>query len=456
MDQALGIAASSLNAQRAAMDVVSENLANAQTPGYLTETAELSALPSGADNVGSGVEVTSVAQARAALLAANNWQAQASSSSLGALQQVLTGVNGLFPLGSVGATSTTAPINNGLSGQLADFWSSWDGLAQNPSALAGRTEVVNQAVGLVTSLHTLSGQLSQMATTASATLSDQVTQLNSDLAQAAQINQSIVEARGSGSDVNSLEDQLNAIVGRLAQTAGVGVHPQADGTDVVAVGGVTLVQGNQAATVAVSTAGGVTSLTTNGGSVTLPVSSGSVSGLLSALNQYLPSYQTQLDAVANDLTSTVNGQLALGYTASGVSGSTDPLFGGSGATGITVNPAVVADPTLLAAATTTGPAAANDGSNAQAMAELGTVPTGPDAAYQNLLSAVGTDTQSVNQQVSVQTSVADQASQALNGTVGVNQDTELTHLMASQQIFEASSKLVGVVDAAMQALLSAV
>jgi len=455
VDQALGIAASSLNAQRAAMETISDNIANAQTPGYLDESPQLSAVPGGG-GVGGGVEVTSVAQAQSALLSANNWQAQAAASSLGALQQVLTSVDGLFPLGSAGSSTTTTPPNQGLAGQLASFWSSWDDLAQNPSALSGRTEVVDQAQGLVTSLHTMASQLDQFATTAAQDLGDQVNQLNAELAQAAQTNQSILEDKASGGDANAAEDQLNATLGQLAQAAGVVVQTQPNGTANVMIGGIMLVQGNQSATVSVSTAGGVTSLTANGGSVTVPVASGSLAGLLSGLNQNLPTYQEELNTVADNLTSTVNNQLAAGYTASGVSGATEPLFTGSGATGISVNAAIVADPTLIAAASTTGAAATNDGSNAQLMAELGGAPTGPDAAFQTLLTSVGTDTHAVNQQVSVQTSVANQAQQALQGTVGVNQDTELTDLLQSQQIFDASSKLVGVVDASMQSLLSAV
>ena len=458
MDEAMSIAASSLNAERAAMAATSENVANAQTPGYVAETAQIGALPGGDSlGIGDGVEVTTVSQATNALLAANNWQAQGALANLGSLQQSLTAIEDVFPLGTQSSTSTSSTTTNAsISGQLANFWSAWDAIAEAPSSLAPRTEIVNMAQGLVTSLNEAATQLTQVQTNTSAQLGNQVAQVNSLLTQVAQLNQSIVTTQGGGTNANQLIDQLNAAVGTLSQVAGVDVRMLSNGTAAVSIGGVAVVQGANAAQLSLSTTGGVTSVVASPGGVTVPISSGSMAGLLSSLNQYLPEYRQELNTVADDLKSTVNTQLAAGYTASGASGATDPLFVGTGASGLSVNAAVVADPTLLAASGAAGAAAANDGSNAQAMAELGTVATGPDAAYQNLVQGIGADTQNVNSQLEAQTSVAQQAQQAQQAVSGVNLTQELSNLMAFQQNFEASAKLLTVVDTTVQSLLTAV
>jgi flagellar hook-associated protein 1 FlgK len=197
-------------------------------------------------------------------------------------------------------------------------------------------------------------------------------------------------------------------------------------------------------------------VTTGPGGVAVPVASGSIAGLLSGLNQYLPQFTSALDSVAAALASTVNTQLAAGYTSTGASGATEPLFTGSTAATIALNPAVVSDPMQLAAAASSGAAGANDGTNAQAMAELGSSTAAPDGLYQQLIGNLGAVTQNVNSQVGVQTSVADQAEQSLQAVTGVDQDHELTNLMQFQQIYQASAKLISVVDTAIQSLLSAV
>jgi flagellar hook-associated protein 1 FlgK len=457
VDESLSIASSSLDAMRAAMAATSENLANAQTPGYVDESAQLAALPGGDTlGAGDGVQVTTVAQATNVMLATNNWQAQASLSDLSSLQQVLTGVENLFPLGNSSSSTSGTSANGSLAGDLASFWSQWDQVAADPTAAAPRAELVTMAQGITQSLNETAASLSSMASSTQGQLSQQVGQVNGLLSQAAQLNQSILTVEGSGADANQLVDQLHAVVGQLAQLAGVSVATQQNGTATISIGGIALVQQDQATSLALSSSGGTTSVTTGPGGVAVPVASGSIAGLLSGLNQYLPQFTSALDSVAAALASTVNTQLAAGYTSTGASGATEPLFTGSTAATIALNPAVVSDPMQLAAAASSGAAGANDGTNAQAMAELGSSTAAPDGLYQQLIGNLGAVTQNVNSQVGVQTSVADQAEQSLQAVTGVDQDHELTNLMQFQQIYQASAKLISVVDTAIQSLLSAV
>lgn len=501
MTPALGIGVSSLQADTAAIDAVSENVANAQTPGYVSEAAQLSSLPGGDPlGIGDGVEVTTVAQANSALLSANNWQAQGALANLGILQQTLTAIENVFPLATQPASSsaagTSATSSASISGQLAGFWSAWDSIAQNPSSMAPRTQIVDMAQSLVVSLGEASTQLTQISTNAKKELTVQVSQVDNLLGQVASLNKSIVTTKGSGGNPNQLEDELRAVISTLSQLAGVDVRIQASGTATVSIGGVTVVQDTTVSNLEIETTKGAAKVVALAPGakgvktgVTVPVGSGSIAGLLSGINKYVPEYRSQLNEVATALATEVNGKitastrttpkknygLANGYTASGASGETFPLFvitgktGGTAASTITVNAAIVADPALLAASATRTPnAAVNNGANAQAIAELGTttarIPgttpatrvTGPDAAYQKMVQNIGADTQSVNNQLQAQTSVAAQAQQALQAITGVNVDQQLTDLLGFQQNYEASAKLLATVDATIQSLLQAV
>ncbi|MGH9082209.1 MAG: flagellar hook-associated protein FlgK [Acidimicrobiales bacterium] len=469
MTQALSIGVTSLDANRVAIDATSENVANVQTPGYVRESAQLDALPGGGLlGVGDGVEVTTVAQATSALLSANNWQAQGAMANLGSLQQTLTAIENVFPLATQPASAssggTAATSSASISGQLATFWSSWDAIAQYPASSAPRTQVVDEAQSLAVSFHEAATQLSQIAANSQKQLTEQVSQVDTLLTQAASLNQSIITTKGSAGNPNQLEDQLRSVIGTLSQLAGVEVRTQGDGTAMVSIGGVTVVQGDQASSLTVTSSSGETSVVAAPGGVAVPVGSGSIAGLLASVNTSVPKYQSKLDGVADALATVVNGQLASGYTATGASGTPYPLFVGTGAAGLGVNAALVADPSLIAASSTGTPAAAaNNGGNAQTMAELGTLPYtaatktgGPDAAYQTMVQDIGSDTQSVDNQLQAQTSVATQAQQALQAVTGVNVDDELTNLLGYQQDYEASAKLLSTVDTTIQSLLQAV
>lgn len=453
MDSAFAIADSALNAQQTEIAITSENVANAQTPGYSTETANLKTLPGG--ETGGGVEVASIAQSQNLMLATNARQASGALSNLTALQHVMTGIQNVFPLGqTTSSSSSSTTTNTGLAGQLANFWSAWDAVAQDPSGSAPRTEVVNLAQGLSTTLQESSVQLAQLSANGVTELGDQVTQINSLLGEVGKLNSAVVQTEGAAGNPDAIEDQMQSVLGQLSQLAGVNVSYAADHTANVTVGGVSLVQEANVSNVSLVDNAGSYSLESNPGAVPLGISSGSAAGLLAGLNQYIPQFQGDLNDVADTLSATVNGQLAAGFTAAGAPGG--PLFTGTGAANIGVAAAIVADPSLIAASSTAGAAGANDGSNAQVMAEFASSQTGADSRYQNLVQSVGSITENVNTQVSAQGAVANQAQSALQSATGVNLDQELTHLMSFQANYQASAKLLTVIDATMQSLLQAV
>lgn len=444
----LNIAATGLTAAQTAMDTIAENLSNANTPGYVSQTANLVTNPGGdLLGVGDGVRVTSVQQSDDSLLVAQVQQTQGALSQSTALQQVLQQAQ----------LSFQEPSSTGLSSDLSNFWQSWDNIASNPSDPADRNQVVTQAQNLVSDLQQASQQLATVTSNASSQLSQVVSDANTLLSQVATLNGQIFAVQTAGGSPNSLIDQRNNLMNRLSSDIGAVGSVQPDGTYQVKVGNVAVVSGTTADSLSLASSGGQQSLVASvgGASMTLPTTSGTAAGLMAAVNQYLPGYQSQLDSVANALASTVNSQLTAGYTATGAAGQ--PLFTGSGAAALSVNPAIAADPAQVAASSTsTVPDATNDGSNAQAVANLWNSATGPDVAYRSLVQQVGSQVSSINNQVQASTSMANSAQANFQSVAGVDSNQQMVNLLNFQQSYQAAAKVIATVSAAVQSLLAAV
>src|SRR4051812_62290 len=134
-----------LLAQQGALDVTSHNIANANTIGYsrqqavftssdplqVTDGAKLSTLAS----LGTGVDIQSYTRVRDQFL---DLQYRAQNMVLG--QQ-----NTTSDAMSQVETALQEPGTNGLSSQLAKFWSAWSDLSNNATSSGGRQALVDQA-----------------------------------------------------------------------------------------------------------------------------------------------------------------------------------------------------------------------------------------------------------------------------------------------------------------------
>ena len=103
--------------------------------------------------MGDGVRVVGVAQNSDALLMTNAQQTQGTLSQSTALQQVLQGAQAVF----------AEPGSSGISADLSNFWQAWDGISQDPSNPAPRTQVVDLAQNLASDFQQAAQQLAQPA-----------------------------------------------------------------------------------------------------------------------------------------------------------------------------------------------------------------------------------------------------------------------------------------------------
>jgi flagellar hook-associated protein 1 FlgK len=209
----------------------------------------------------------------------------------------------------------------------------------------------------------------------------------------------------------------------------------------------------------------------NGNDVTSQITSGSLSGVLTAVNDVIPSLAGGgqqvggLNTLAQGLADTVNNLLAQGSTTATPPYQTGvPLFtytAGSPtsvASTISVNPAMT--PSQLAA-TNPGPPPVSNGIALQ-LAALDSGTSGPvnglgfTQYFGTLVSQVGTAVSNASNSATAQTQLVAQAKSLQQQLSGVNLDEEAVRLVQLQSSYQAASKVVTVIDELTQSLINMV
>lgn len=493
--QDLNIILTGLSTLQGETTVAGQNIANAATSGYAQQTADTSPLQGspvpmasgtvGPGSFGGGVEITDIARQAPAYLSATARRAFAQKAYASTWSTVLKNAEAVYQ----------EPSSVGLSASMGQFFNDLTVLSQDPSNLGAKSVVVADAQTLAQKFNNLAQGLNQSATSAQNQLADVVGQDNNLLTQVAQLNGAIMKAQMGGESPNALLDQRSVLLDQLSKDLGATVTPFAvTGTQgpldlpngmpletiqVTLPNGSVVVQGASAGSLAIGTGTPVSVQATAVGAsgpstVQWPANQGGTAGALVALltgplsgdgsGSSSQSWLNQLDQVAASLASQVNALQTTGYAPDPSTGAMtvqtqNPLFQPSSGTGsitagtLAVNPTLVQNPMLVAAAQSTSP---NDGSNAQAMASLGTESTGPLAVYQSQVSSIGTAVQAAGQMATIQSALSAQAEQARQSVSGVNINEEVAHLAFDSQAYAALAKTLGTLQTMMSVLVNAV
>jgi flagellar hook-associated protein 1 FlgK len=462
----ISTALSSLQAQRQALEVAGQNIANAGTAGYTRQRADLTAVSastpamfSTSTSVGGGVRVTDVQRLSDAFLDA---KVRAATTAAGTLSAQATAYSTL-------ETTLGEPAKTALSGQLSALWSAWSDAGNQPDDGAARSVVLEDARTVVGTLQTLyRGVASQWDQTRTSTVS-LVDQVNASAASVADLNDRIRAITTSGGSANELQDQRDQLVTQLSSLVGATTQARADGTVDVLVGGGTLVQGAHAAALAV--AGATSFAQAAGGSAvtiewadrpgaTVALTGGQVAGQLHVLGPADPSgtggvlteAAAQVDAVATALATQVNALHQAAYTTDGQAGG--ELFhldpgSASAALGLSV---AVTDPTRIALSD--DPAKPLDGSVGDAISRLGASAGGPDATWASAVVTIGTRAQAASSRAAVAEAARSTAEQQQVANASVDVDSETVDMLSFQRSYEGAARVLTAIDDMLDTLIN--
>lgn len=224
MSSLLSTGTSALLSYQRSLGTVGNNVANASTPGYSRQVAELATRGTG------GVQVQDVKRLTDSLATG---RVLSSTDELNRLEQLSGKAGDLDTLMSDSATN--------LSGPFSSFFDSLSGLGAAPVSDTSRKAVLQNADALAGRFRQLDSTMDGLASDVNATLSDSVTQVNDLTAQIAKLNRQV--SRGSGPTPETM-DKRDLLIEQLVGLTGGNVFTQDDGSiNVYTSGGQALVVG---------------------------------------------------------------------------------------------------------------------------------------------------------------------------------------------------------------------
>jgi flagellar hook-associated protein 1 len=384
INSAFSVMTGALDADQEALNVIANNVANANTPGYTVETPDWrqnTPIDFNGISMGDGVTVTGATSQRDRVLEERLDQQQQLASASGTRLAALNDIQSLFTPDSGSSGSTAGDIGS----DITSFFDSFSSLEENPTDNAQREQVLSSASTLAGDISNAANSLNAQSAALDQDASGVSSQVNALTSSIAQLNLEI-QSTSPDSDAGTLEDQRQQDLSQLSQLIGINqVTTENNGLTVTTTSGQLLVSEGSSYQLTTGTVNGVTDFVLGGQDVTSSLASGGgqLGGYLTARDQDIPSALNSLDQLAYNISTSVNalnntgtdleGNEGTGANAAGVSGTgTTPLYIFNEPTQVAGSAAsmsvVMADPSQIAAAgfgDGTG-----DNSNAVAMANL--------------------------------------------------------------------------------------
>jgi len=444
----MSVALQSLLAQQSALEVVANNVANANTPGYSREVAVMEENPpilNGNTMVGTGVTMSSVESVRDNILNLRIQQETSQQSSLNSYLGSMNQVQALF--------NETQGV--GLQTVLSNFFNSFQSLATDPTSSSLRQAAITAGQDLAGAFSQTSQNLATIQQGLDQSVVQTVEQVNQLTAQVAGLNQQIQAVSNAGQNPGSLEDQRDQALQNLSGLIDTAVIYSNDGTvSVTTTNGTALVAGNQsdALTTQLNSATGMHEVLAQGTDITSTTAGGQLQGLLNARDEGIPSAQSSLDNLAAGLISAVNQQQNNGFDLTGAKGTDfftpfTPSASGSNAGAAATMAVALTDPSQIAASSD---GTQGDNGNATVMAGLQNKPivSGQTAGsyYSNLVDEVGNSVSNATSEQEAVGLVLQQLTNQRSSISGVSLDEEATNLVLYQRAYEAAARVISVVD----------
>ncbi len=320
LNSTLATAGRSLEVFTAGIQVASQNISNAGTPGYIREEVQLaagSAYRKGNLVFGTGVDAQGIVQKIDSFLEQRIYGANTDAAGSGIRQSIYEQLE--IQIGELGDTD--------LSSSISGFLAAVQDAVNQPESPGMRDLVISGGTRLASDIESLRSRVDQLNAAQAANIQHLTAEANDLITEVASLNKQIASVEKYGlnsSEAGGLRTQRLTALNRLSEIIPVTVVERPDQTVDLFSGSEYLILGSTTQHLEVHVAGGDAAggvaVRTTGTKATIPASSsGEIGGHLSASEEILGGFADQLDQYAAALIYEFNrihssGEGTAGYT----------------------------------------------------------------------------------------------------------------------------------------------
>jgi flagellar hook-associated protein 1 len=450
ISRVLDIARRGLSVYQGALDVTSNNIANASNADYSRQRAVLSTeTPQRISGLvwGSGVTLSQIERTHDYLLERQIVNYNQSYSFQNTKSEILSQIETIF----------SEPSDGGLSGLMDEFFNSWQELSVSPQSTTLRTDVVNTAQNISSKVNEIYSDLDIVNTDCVNNFKTDISEINQLLEKIQNYNSQIYTSSCAGESPNDLMDLRDTAIGDLSKLVNINVTYSSENVAQVTIGGVFAADTSYAAEFDFKLINNKLTMISKDSQKTVILSGGDINGVADVYNNVIPSYTKQIDSIMSALVSAVNDIHTTGYTNTDSQETGVKFFDSYSDGKLVINQDILDDSDNIAIS---ADGTEGNGDLAIQLAELAdkelidgeTLST----TYGSFISGVGTDVTNADSLVESYDQILEQLANQKASYSGVSSDEEMTNLIIYQRAYQACSKVISVENEMLETLMNLV
>ncbi len=454
----LNIARSALFAQQSALQVLSNNIANVNTPGYARQETVLNEANSTMTEgglLGSGVIVERIISNYDKYLEYSMAREFTSMEEQMTYEKFFTRIENVLD-----------ENNSRLTSNITAFFNAWQGLSADPLSAVARENVALNGANIGQGIRNIYTQLKSLQTEIDNNVAGEVAKINNILASIAEFNKKAYESTVNGAGGSSYKTRALAALQELSGKINVQYFDDANGglTVMTGDGKILVEKGTVCELSARKNAENFYDVYWQGNSVnsinvSYAITGGVLKSLMDLRDDKISGFIDDINNLAHTLMTEVNAIHSAGYNSGGTTGvNFFKNMTRDYAANIDLSDEVKADTGYIAASSSASASSNND--IALALANLGTTDVaigGRTTTYvsysASIASTIGNLSRNARSLSEYHQDLMEIVRNQRESVSGVSIDEEMSNLIKFQYAYQAAARLINTADTLMMALM---